>query len=254
MDTLWQDVRYGFRMLARNPGFSALVVAILGIGIGATTAMLSVVDAVLFRPCPYRDPDSLVCLYETDSITRTGRNFTSRAGFEDWRERNHVFSHLIGADQRNCSVQSRDGTEKTRAMFVAPEFFSVLGTQPVLGRTFLAEEETRGGERVAILSHTHWQRWFGGEPNAIGRTITVDGQVHTVIGVLPAGFRWIFQGRACGLWMPMSLDPDQGANRGSRGLKAIGRLRPGDRPVAGPGSDGSDCRPTRAGAPQCECR
>jgi len=226
MGTLWQDIKYGFRMLVRTPGFTAMVVVILAIGIGATTAMLSVVDSVLLRPCPYKAPDTLVCVYETNNPMRNQRNFTSRAGFQDWREQNHVFEHLIGADQQDCTVQTTDRTEKTRAMFVSPGFFSVLGVQPVLGRTFLPEEEKPGGERVAVLSHHHWRHWFGGDPDVIGKSITVDKQLCTVVGVLPESFRWVFQGIACGLWMPMSLNPDDGTNRNSRGLEAIGRLKP----------------------------
>jgi len=227
MGTLWQDIRYGLRMLARAPGFTTMVVVVLAIGIGATTAMFSVIDAVLLRPCPYKDPDSLVEVCETNNPIRNQTNFTSLAGFQDWREQNHVFEHLIGADQQDCTVQTTDRTEKTRAMFVSPGFFSVLGAQPMLGRTFLPEEEKPGGERVTVLSHHHWRHWFGGDPDVIGKTITVDKQLYTVVGVLPESFRWVFQGIACGLWMPMLLNPDDGTNRNSRGLEAIGRLKPG---------------------------
>ncbi len=225
MGTLWQDGKYGFRMLARSPGFTVVVVMILAIGIGATTVMLSMTDALMLRPCPYEDPATLVCVWETNK-TKTARNATSYAGFQDWQERSHVFEYLIGAGQNDCRVQSADKTEKTRALYVSPGFFSVLGAQPIRGRTFLPEEEQRGGERVAILSYTHWQRWFGGDPNVIGRTITMDRQVYTVVGVLPPHFRWVFQGWACGLWMPMALAPDLDTNRRNRGLVTIGRLKP----------------------------
>jgi predicted permease len=228
MGTLWQDIRYGCRMLGRSPGFTAVVVVILAVGIGATTAMLSVVDAVLFRPCPYRDPETLVCVRETNK-TRTRRGYTSYAGFQDWQQRNHVFAHLVGAMLYDCHVQSADRTEKTRALFVSPEFFAALGVQPMLGRTFLPEEEKRGGEPAAVLSYTHWQHWFGSDPNVIGRTMTVDRQVVTIVGVLPPHFRWIFQSWASGLWLPMALDPSPDMDRRNRGLLAIGRLKPGIR-------------------------
>jgi putative ABC transport system permease protein len=226
MGTLWQDIKYGLRMLVRSPGFTVVVVVILAVGIGATTVMLSVIDAVMLRACPYRDPDTLVCVWESDQAKAT-RNGTSYASFQDWQQRSHVFEHLIGAAQHDCRVQSGEKTEKTRALYVSPGFFSVLGAQPVLGRTFLPEEERRGGERVAILSYTHWQHWFGGDPNVIGRTLTMDRQVYTVVGVLPSDFRWVFQGWACGLWMPMALAPDLGPNRHNRRLVVIGRLKPG---------------------------
>jgi len=235
--TLWQDIRYGCRMLARSPGFTAIVVVILGIGIGTTTAMLSVIDAVMRRSCaPYEDPESLVCVYETDSfvhpVTRvTGRhmmNYTSPTTFKDWRQRSRVFDSLVGADQMDSLVLRADRPERTRALYVSEGFFPALGARPILGRTFTSEEEKLGGERVAMLSYTHWQHWFGGDPNVIGRTLTVDGQVCTVVGVLPVGFQWVLQRVACGLWMPMALHPEwEGGSRGSRGLLAIGRLKAG---------------------------
>lgn len=243
MITIWQDIRYGVRMLARSPRFTIFVVVLLAIGIGATTAMLSVLDAVMLRSrAPYEDPETLVCVYETDSyvhpVTRVaGRymtNFTSLTSFQDWRQRSHVFTSLVGAHQWDDSVVLHAGKkEKTRTLYVSPEFFSTLGTAPILGRTFAPEEERPGGERVAILSYTHWQHWFGGDPNVIGRTLTVNEQVCTVIGVLPAGFSWVFQRIACGLWLPMALHPDRSTDRNFRGLMAIGRLRPGvDLPQA----------------------
>jgi len=156
------------------------------------------------------------------------RNFTSLATFQDWRERSHVFTALVGAHQSDDSVVPHTGqTEKTRALYVSPEFFATLGTQPILGRTFTPEEEKPGGERVAILSYTHWQHWFGGDSNVVGKTLIVNEQVCTVVGVLPASFSWVFQRIACGLWMPMTLYPDQDTNRDNRGLRAIGRLKPG---------------------------
>ncbi len=236
MRTLWQDIRYGCRMLARSPGFTAIVVVTLGISIGVTTAMLSVVDAVMFRPCPYEDPKTLVCVYETDSyvhpethaIVRNQRELTSLASFQDWQQRNHVFSSLVGAHQwDDATIQSADRTEKTRALYVSSGFFTTLGAQPILGRSFTPEGDKLGGEPVVILSHTHWQHWFGGDPNVIGRTLIVDKQACTVVGVLPPNFRWVFQRIACGLWMPMSMYPDHSGDRNARGLVAIGRLKPG---------------------------
>ncbi len=235
MGTLGQDIRYGWRMLARSPGFTLIVVVILGVGIGATTVMLSVVDAVLLRPCPYPDSKTLVCVWETASyvnpdtqaIVRNQQSATSLATFQEWRQRSHVFEPLVGAHQADPTVQSADRTEKTRALYVSPEFFSALGARPILGRTFTPEEEKPGGPCVALLSYTHWQHWFGGDPNVIGKTLIVDKKICTVVGVLPPGFRWAFQRIACGLWLPMPLHPDQSGSRDYRGLVAIGRLKPG---------------------------
>jgi len=227
MSTLWRDICYGFRMLVRNPGFSALVVLILGIGIGSTTTILSVVDAVMLRPCPYKDPDTLVCVHETKNPERTRRNFTSLAGFMDWREQSHVFERLIGANQWNGVVRTADRTEKVRAFFVSEGFFPMLGAKPVLGRTFSPDDYEPGAERVVVLSHNHWYHWFGGDPNVIGSTMALDEQVYTVVGILQKDFRWVFQGIACGLWMPMSPGAAGDTNRKNRSLQAIARLKPG---------------------------
>ena len=224
MGALRQDVRYGLRMLIRYPGFNALVIVILAIGIGATVAMLSIVDAVVLRPCPYQNPDTLVCVFETNDGGEGA--FTSMAGFQDWRQQSDVFERLVGADQWNGIVRTADRTEKCRGHLVSPEFFSVLGVQPMLGRTFLPEEHRRGGERAVILSHDHWHHWFAGDPNVIRRTLRLDGEIYTVVGVLPEGFRWVFQRVACGLWMPLALDSAD-TDRNSRGLQAIARLKPG---------------------------
>ncbi len=247
MNTIWQDIRYGIRMLAKSPGFTILVVVLLGIGIGSTTAMLSVVDAVMLRPSvPYHDPERLMCVFETDHYvdSQTGEakhylwNRTSLATFNDWRQRNNVFAALVGAHQWDNIVQRGEMREKTRALYVSPDFFATLGARPILGRTFTPEEEKPGGPPVALLSYTHWQHWFGGDPNVIGKTLIVDDQVRTVVGVLPVDFRWVFQRIACGLWMPMAQYPDQSMDRNFRGLNVIGRLRPGiDRAQAQAGME-----------------
>ena len=224
MGTLWQDIKYGFRMLARNPGFSAMVVVILAVGIGANTMMLSVMDAVMLQPVPYKNPDTLVQVCETDP-SRTRRNYTSYVGFLDWREQNHVFEQMAAINGWDCTVRSANRTEKSRGMCVSPGFFSVLGIRPVVGRAFLLEEE-QNGERVVVLSHSHWQRYFAGDPNVVGKTMILDREAYTVVGVLPAGFRWVFQEyAACGLWVPMSLQPNEGASRRNRGTLVIARLK-----------------------------
>jgi len=235
MKTIWHDMRYGLRQLRKDPGFTAVVVVILAISIGATTTMLSIVDAVVLRPCPYKDPDSLVCLYETNPYVdpRTGIpkisrwNFTSLAGFRDWRQQNNVFEHLIGAYQWNGIVRAGDRAEYARGFLVSEGFFSLLGTAPVLGRLFLPEDYSTSGPSVVVLSYEHWQHWFAGDPNVIGKTIILSDHVYTVVGILPEGFRWIFQPIACGLWMPLSVNAAGDTNRDNRGLQAIARLKSG---------------------------
>ncbi len=225
MGTLWQDIRFGARMLAMTRGFRGIVVVIMGIGIGATTAMLSTVDATLFRPCPYKDPASLVLACETNP-ERTQRNMASLPNFYDWREQNRVFEHLVATCQRGFVVRNADRTERCNAASVSQDFFSVLGIEPILGRTFLPQEEQLGGERAVILGEGQWQRWFGGDPNAISETLTLDGNLYTVVGVLPDEFRLVFNREHCGLWVPMALEHVDEARRTSRGTYVIGRMKP----------------------------
>ena len=225
MGVLSQDVKYGFRMVVRKPGFAAVVVLILAVGIGANTAMLSVVDAVMNQPVPYKDPDTLVHVGETDE-SRRHTNYTSYAGFRDWREQNHVFQQMVAINGWDCIVQSTYRTEKSRVMRVSQGFFPMLGIKPILGRTFLPEEERSGGDPVVVLSYSHWWRYFGGDPDVIGKTIILNKEAYTVIGVLPEDFRWVFQTyAACGLWVPMSLKPNEGTSRRNRGTFVIARLK-----------------------------
>jgi len=225
MTTLWQDIRYGLRMLGRNPGFSLIIVVILAIGIGATTALLSTVDAVLFRPCPYKEANHLVWVCETDP-GRTQRNMASLPNFFDWRRQSRAFEQLVAANHRGCVVRSTDRAETSNLMLVSPGFFSVLGVEPILGRTFLPEEEKPGGPRVVILSEAQWQHWFADDPNALGKTLVVDKEAYTVIGVLPDEFRWVFRREACGLWAPLALESVEESRRGSRGTDVVGKLKP----------------------------
>jgi predicted permease len=235
MGTLGQDIRYGWRMLARSPGFTALVVVILALGIAATTVMLSVVDAVTFRSCPYKDPSTLVYVCrngyvdrKTGQIVRTADGSASMPILADWQTRNHVFESLGGAAQwGNLEVRIARKKEETTGVYVSPGFFSALRVQPILGRTFVPGEERPGTERVAILSYTHWQHWFAGDPNVIGKTLLVDKQVYTVVGVLPPDFRWLFRRFAPGLWLPTGPLDEKAGGRDNSGVIAIGRLKPG---------------------------
>jgi len=226
MTTLWQDIRYGWRMLMKNPGFTAMVLLVLAVGVGATTAMLGVVDAVMLRPCPYRDAGTLAWVCETDS-TRTHREMVSIPNFRDWREQNHVFESLVAANRFRCIVSHADRTERSEATFISDGFFSTLGVEPILGRTFLPEERESGERRAVILSYDRWQRWFGGDPNVTGHTLILDAQVYTVVGVLPESFRWVLRGEACGLWVPMHPETATEEHRSWRGTDVVGRLKPG---------------------------
>ncbi len=184
MTTSWQDVRYGSRMLAKNPGFTAVVVVILGIGIGATTAVFSVVHAVMLRPLPYRDAHRLVCVYEH---SQWGDFPPPHVGFLLCREQIQVFERIAGFDFEHLYVTGIDKSRKVRAAAVSPDLFSLLDVQPTLGRIFLPEEEQPGNDRVVILSHAFWQNDLGGTPDVIGKTVNLDDNSCTIVGVLPPG-------------------------------------------------------------------
>jgi len=215
METLWQDVRYGFRMVGRSPGFAGLVVGILAVGIAANTALFSVVHAVILRPLPYEDSDRLVTIWE-DGI-RFDEGFKSRAVFPFLREHNTVFEEVGGRDGCSCYVE---GIERPHEIFggeVTANLFPMLGVQPVLGRCFLPEEETPAGRHVVILSYEFWQEHMGGAADVVGKDITLamttsvyrddavwERQSYRIVGVMPADFRFPFR-RTRPLWRPLVL-------------------------------------------------
>jgi putative ABC transport system permease protein len=226
IETFWQDVRFGLRMLRRNLGFTAVAVLILAIGIAASTTLFSVMEAVFLGQCPYQDPQTLVWIYETNPAKNGYRLEPSGPSFRDWREQNHVFEQVAVNDGRfDFRVTAADAMEKGGALLVSQGFFSMLGVKPMLGRPFLPGEYSGGGEPVVILSYAHWQRWFHGDPGVIGKTLKLDDEVYTVVGVLPASFRWVFQPVVVGLWLPFG-ETDR-TDRAVRGVPVLARLKAG---------------------------
>ncbi|PYQ08863.1 MAG: permease [Acidobacteria bacterium] len=232
MDTLLQDLRYSVRTLIERPGFAVVAALTIALGVGGTTAMFGVVDAVLLRPLPYADPDRLVMLW-----TRTPGGPQAAASwpeFVDWREQNHSFADM--AVWRGQSVNLTGGAEPERVVgaFVSDRFFPLLGARPVLGRTFTPEETDPATARpVAVLGHGLWQRRFGSDPGILGRSLVLNGQSHTVVGVLGPEFDggnapasgW-FMG--CDVFLPISYFPNKkGIARGETEILVLGRLRPG---------------------------
>jgi putative ABC transport system permease protein len=182
MGTLWQDIRYGLRMLARSPGFTLVVVVILALGIGANTAVFSVVNAVLLRPLPYRQPHRLVNLY--GQWKGGAETNVARERFAYYREHNEVFEQIAATGYRQVYLTGLGHPQKIGARTVSPGFFSLLGLRPMLGRTFLPEEEKEGNDRVVVLSHAFWQEQWGADPSVIGRTMVLDDEQYTVVGVM----------------------------------------------------------------------
>ncbi|HXG68904.1 MAG TPA: ABC transporter permease [Blastocatellia bacterium] len=226
METLAQDIRYGVRTLVKNPGFTIVAVIALALGIGANSAIFTVVNGVILRPLPYEDPEELVLVWETRPARNIMRGVFSPADFLDTRNQNQVFEDMAAFNGANITRTDGGEPERVRGNRVSHGFFSILGIQPALGRAFLPEDEKFGNHRVVILSHGYWQRRFAGDPDVIGKTLTLNSQPHTVIGILPAGFRFVWDSEEADMWLPLAFAEDKLA-RGSRYLPVIARLKPG---------------------------
>ncbi len=224
METLWQDLRYGFRMLARNPGFTAVAVLTLALGIGANASIFSVVNGILLGPLPYPEPDRLVRLHASKPSEGWADISISYPNFLDWREQNKSFEGMSIYDSRSFNLTGEGEPERLRGLAASANLFSVLGRSPAQGRAFRAGEDRPGADRVAVLSHGLWERRFGADPDLIGRTLILDGVAHTVVGIMPDDF--IFPSPRRELWVPLVLDPAK-QERSSHSYAAIGRLKPG---------------------------
>lgn len=223
MDTVWSDLRYGIRMFFKSPGFTAVAVIILAIGIGASTAIFSVVNGLLLQPLPFQEPDRLVLMWET--YKRTQEKSVSYLNFTDWRAQNRAFEDM-GAYSSWTFTITGDEPERLSGAVVTENLFSVLGVRPRLGRTFLPEEDRPGGADVAVISDGLWRRRFGGEPGVIGQTLTMNGRSTTIIGVMPPEFQ--FPRTAIELWMPLTpaIESDLPQRGNHPGLYVVGRLKP----------------------------
>jgi len=221
---LWQDVRYAARVLRKSPTFTLVSTLTLALGIGATTAIFSVVDAVMLKPLPYRDADRLVRIWESD-VPRGRPEFSvSQPNFVDFRARNQTFERMVATAGTTLNLTTADGLEPLVGRRVTIDFLPALAVAPALGRNFLPEEDRPGGNtRVAIATHGFWQRRLGGNRSVVGTTISLNGASYTVIGVLPQTFAWAVPD----LDLLVPLAPDPALNRGDHQLLAFGLLKPG---------------------------
>src|SRR5437762_9147989 len=226
MTTLLQDLRYAVRMLGRSPGFTAVAVATLALGIGANTAIFSLVDAVLLRPLPIPEANRIVTLGEAGrGEDARHASSTSYLNFLDWKAQSRSFEAMTIFNGWQPALTGSGEAERLPAAFVTSEVFDVLRVRPALGRAMRPEENRADAPTVAVVSHGFWQRRMGGGADAVGRAVTLNGQPFTVIGVLPAGFRAAPPELDVELWANNSLDPRD--TRGSRYLRAIARLKAG---------------------------
>ena len=213
LDTTLQDVRYGFRALRRNPAFALVAIGTLAIGIGAGTAVFTIARAVLLRPLPYANPDQLVRVFETNPLKNWTRNIAAPANYADWKKQNTVFTDIAAYEQFNSSGSGASDVFLTgygeprglKALGVTGNLFHVLGTPPLMGRTFTDDETFEGKARVAVLSWGTWQSVFGGDRSIIGRTVTLSGRTYDIVGVMPREF--FFPGRDVQLWLPVAYQP-----------------------------------------------
>jgi putative ABC transport system permease protein len=226
---LVRDIRYGIRVLVRNPGFTAVAVITLALGIGSNTTVFSVINATLLRPLPFPHPDRLVLVWETSGKGHDNWNAVSAPNFWDLERQSKSFEGIAifdaGRGYNLSPMGTKQEAEQVSGLRVSARFFSVLGVEPFLGRTFLPEEETLGKNHEVILSYGLWERRYGGDSSLVGRTITIDGQDFTVVGVMPRQFRCQFWNPSR-LWVPVGYTKSD-YDRGENDYIAIGRLKPG---------------------------
>ncbi|HLI33940.1 MAG TPA: ABC transporter permease [Terriglobia bacterium] len=226
MSSLIQDLKFGLRMLAKHPGFTAIAVITLALGIGATTAMFSVVNGVLLKPLPYPDPNRVMFLYGT--TPKYSVSSVSYLDFLDWQRMNRSFTDLAGCLWRNFNLSVPSGAEVVSAVMVSAGFFKVLGVPPMLGRGFSAADNHLGSAPTVILSYNFWQKHFGGKSSIVGKSITMGSQSYSVIGVLPKTF-WFFNQSHNDVFVPIGIYDREWIHyrQDHPGLFVIGRLKPG---------------------------
>jgi putative ABC transport system permease protein len=217
-------LRLALRQMKRNPGFFAVALTVLALGIGANTAIFSAVEGVLLKPLPYEDPSRLMVVWEDASYVGFRHNTPALANFVDWRAQNQVFTDMAAMRYHDAAFTGGMAPEEVLGRRVTPNFFEVLGVQPAVGRPWTKEEDAARA-RVVVLGYALWQRRFGGDPSVIGRVVQMDGEGTTVVGVMPEGF--FFPNKRSEYWIPASFTPGQLAKRNQHNLEVVARLKPG---------------------------
>jgi predicted permease len=224
---LGQDIRYGLRILRKNPAFTAIAVIALALGIGANSAIFSVVNAILLKPLPYKNPDQLVMIWEEATHLGFPKDTPPPANFLDWRQQSTVFEGMAATSYRSFNLTGLGEPERLDGRRVSANLFDLLGVKPIVGRTFVPEED-KPGTKVVLLNESLWQGRFGGDPGVIGHPLNLNGETYTVIGVLPhtvrlpASGNWNDQ-----VWVPIAFSAEEAANRGSHYLDVIARMKAG---------------------------
>lgn len=225
MDTLLNDIRYGYRMLVKSPAFTAVAVLALALGIGANTAIFSIVNALLLHPFRFKDMDRLVAVWETIPSQDVMHNEASVPNYLDWRAQAKSFENLGGYSWWNVNVSGVEPPERVQGFLVSSNFFQVFGATPILGRTFNADDELAGRDKLVILSYGFWQRHFGGDPNIINKQLLLNNISRTVVGVMPPDFDYPTGGE---MWAPYPLDQSTNPDdRQAHFWLVVGRIKPG---------------------------
>lgn len=219
------DLRYALRMLLKNPGFTIVAVVALALGIGANTAIFSVVNTVLLRPLPYRDPERLVMVWEEDSKRGFPQETPAVGNYVEWRDQNQVFESMAAIADQSFNLTGVGDPERLEGRSVSANLFPMLGIEPQIGRVFSAADDQPGAQPVVMLSYGLWQRRFGGDASIVGKPLTLNGESYTVVGVMPARFQ--FPTRDDQAWVPIAFTPEQTANRNRHYLQVIAKLKPG---------------------------
>ncbi len=223
MKTILQDVRYGIRMLLKSPGFTFVAVIALALGIGANTAIFSIVNAVLLRPLPFAEPERLALISSANLKVGESHGGVSPADFQDWAAQQQSFEAVAALRSGEVNASIGELPEQFDGTSVTDEFFNLLKASPALGRRFLPEEFKVRGARAIILSHRLWQRRFGGDAAIVGKTLTINGRNVMVVGVMPPEFKFPAHAE---VWTPLLGDTGEMRARGSRYFSVIGRLKP----------------------------
>jgi putative ABC transport system permease protein len=225
MGTLWQDLRYGIRMLLKNPGFTLVAVLAIALGIGANTTIFSCVNALLLHPFSFDNQERLVMFWERVPEAGIRRGSVAPGNFADWRDQSQSFEEIAAINPRAFNLTEGDQPERVAGARVSPRFFAALNVKAQRGRTFTDEEGQVGHEQVALVKQSLWERRYASDPNLVGRQIMIDGIAYTVVGILPKDFN--FPVNSSELWTPLAFDPKQQGERDSHYLQVIGRLKPG---------------------------
>jgi putative ABC transport system permease protein len=228
MRTLWQDLRYGARMLVKKPGFTLVAVITLALGIGANAAIFSVINSVLLRPLPYPQPEQLVWVWGTNPSSDIKQETASLPDFVDWKAQGQSFAAMGGFTSFSPILTGNGEPERLTGALVTDGFFATLGVPPLVGRTFTPDEDKPDNRRYAVISHGLWQRRFGASESIVGQKVTLNGNPHVVVGVMPPHFKHPLPAMRLPVevWLPLGVDPAQAARRGDF-LGVVGRLKPG---------------------------